>query len=321
MVGDVATAVYVDTVAVDRGAVPRRLAEAGFAVREDVATTADEVVCAAGDDAVCLLVGDSPVPASVFAHAPQVRLVATVTVGVDHIDLDAARAAGVWVANCPDAVTEEVAVTALAHALGLVRHISFLDRQVRAGGWDAFASGARHRVSTLTLGIVGLGRTGRALARLAEPVFGRVIGSDPAAPTADVPLVPLDELLAASDVVCLHAPHVRGSGPLLDARAIGQMRTGAYLVNVARGGLIDSDALVAALDDGRLAGAALDVLDHEPPAVDHPLRAHPRVVVTPHAAFWSVEAEAETLDRQADNAIAWRRTGRPLTPVFEVAAG
>ena len=220
----------------------------------------------------------------------------------------------------PDATTEEVATTSLAMALGLVRHVPFLDRHARDGGWDCFATGPRRRPSSLTLGIVGMGRTGRALARLATPLFARVVGTDPAPAGAwphGVERLLLDDLLRSADVVALHAPAVPGAPPLLDAAALARLPQGAFVVNCARGALLDVDALLEALDEGRLGGAALDVLPHEPPAPDAAVLRHPRVVVTPHAAFWSREGELDAERKQAANVTAWRRDGRPITPILE----
>ena len=277
MIGNTATAVYVDTVESDGGEGPDLLRAEGFSVRSAVATTpADVLVAARGADA--LLVGDSPVTATVIAGlADRLRIISAVTAGVDQIDLEAAHAAGIWVANVPDATTEEVAVTALSMALSLVRHVPFLDREVRAGGWDAFATGRRRRPSGLTLGIVGLGRIGRHLAGLATPIFGRVLAHDPAAPEPwprGVERLDLSGVLASADVISLHLPALPGQPPLLDASALAQMRRGAFLVNVARGALVDTEALLAALDEGRLGGAALDVVAGEPPAADAPVRRH-----------------------------------------------
>ncbi|MDX6514303.1 MAG: hypothetical protein QOE36_3807 [Gaiellaceae bacterium] len=320
MIGNTATAVYVDTVEIAPAEARELLLAEGFAVRSAVASTpADVLAAAAGADA--LLVGDSPVTAGVIAGlAGRLRIISAVTVGVDHIDLEAARAAGIWVTNVPDATTEEVAVTALAMALSLVRHVPFLDRQVRAGGWDAFATGRRRRPSCLTLGIVGLGRIGRHMAGLSTPIFGRVCAFDPA-PVAPWPggveRLELRDVLAEADVVSLHLPALPGEPPLIDAEAIARMRHGALLVNVSRGALVDTDALLAALEDGRLGGAGLDVVAGEPPPIDALVRRHPRVVLTPHAAFWSDEAEAASYARQAANVVSWKRDGRPLTAVVE----
>jgi phosphoglycerate dehydrogenase-like enzyme len=320
VIGNTATAVYVDTVEIDCGEGPDLLRAEGFSVRSAVATTPADVLAAAqGADA--LLVGDSPITATVIAGlADRLRIISAVTAGLDHIDLEAARAAGIWVANVPDATTEEVAVSALSMALSLVRHVPFLDRETRAGSWDAFATGRRRRPSRLTLGIVGLGRIGRRLAGLATPIFGRVCAHDPTPASAwpdGIDRLDLLDLLAASDVVSLHLPALPGAPPLLDAAALARMRPGAFLVNVARGALVDTEALLAALDEGRLGGAALDVVAGEPPAFDAPVRRHPRVVLTPHAAFWSDEGEADAYARQASNVVAWKRGGRPPTTVVE----
>ena len=320
MIGNTATAVYVDTVETACGEGPDLLRAEGFVVRAAVATTPAGVLAAAGG-ADALLVGDSPVTTAVIEGlAERLRIISAVTVGVDHIDLEAARTAGIWVSNVPDATTEEVAVTALSMALSLVRHVPFLDRDTRAGGWDAFATGRRRRPTSLTLGIVGLGRIGRHLAALATPIFGRVCAHDPATAEpwpSSVSRLDLQGVLEESDVVSLHLPARPGAPPLIDAAALTRMRRGAFLVNVSRGALVDTAALLEALDEGRLGGAALDVVDGEPPALDAPVRRHPRVVLTPHAAFWSDEGEAASYAHQAANVVAWKRSGRPLTPVVE----
>ena len=127
----------------------------------------------------------------------------------------------------------------------------------------------------------------------------------------------LGDLLDAADVLSLHLPALPGEPPLIDAEAIARMRPGALLVNVSRGALVDTEALLAALDEGRLGGAALDVVAGEPPPMDAPVRRHPRVLLNPHAAFWSDEAETDSYARQAANVVSWKRDGRPLTPVVE----
>ncbi len=317
--GSFTRAVYVDTARADRHDGPDRLRDAGYVVDEVIASTPGDV-CRGAREAQVVLLGDSPFTRDVFASLPDLELVSTVTVGVDQVDLEAAREHGVWVANTPGAVTEEVAATALAMALSLVRHLPFLDRHVREGGWDAFSTGPRRRPSTLTLGIVGLGRTGRRLAEIARPVFGRIVGSDPL-PIEPLPagieLVSFDQILEQADVISLHVPAERGAAALVDTDVLERCKAGAYLVNVSRGALVDTAALLAALDSGHLAGAGLDVVAGEPPAADAAIRTHPRVIVTPHAAFYSAESEAAACAHQAENVIAWSRTGRPLTPVVE----
>ena len=308
-------AIYLDTAPADPHDGPALLEAAGFSVEHALAHTDEEVVAAAAG-ATAILVGDSPISAAAIAALPDLRVIASATVGTNHIDLAAAKRHDVVVTNVPDVVTEEVAVTTLALALGLLRHTNFLDRSVREGAWDPFATGTRHRVSGLTLGLVGFGRIGRRVAELAAPFFGQVVAHDPIATiTAPVRAVTLDELLDISDVVSLHIPAQVGQPPLIDAGRLSQMRPEAYLINVARGGLVDTDALLTALDAGTIAGAAIDVLADEPPTPTAAIRSHPRIVINPHAAFWSAEAEAATYAHQAQNVISWQTSGHALTPV------
>jgi D-3-phosphoglycerate dehydrogenase len=309
-------AVFVDTVECDLYEGPNLLRDAGFEVRIAVARNPEEVTAAA-QGAEALLTGDAPVPSSVLAAVPELRIIATVTAGTDQVDLAAAHERGVWVANVPDAYTEEVAVHALAMMLALLRQLPRYDRHVRQGGWDPLEGPRPARPSDLTLGIVGLGRIGTQLARLARPLFGRVLGHDPAsAAPMGVEAVELDRLLSESDVVSLHTPMTPRTRGLIGDAQLGRMRPGALLVNVSRGGLVDETALLKALDRERLAGAGLDVLEHEPPG-DSPLLHHPAVLLSPHAAFLSARSEREGVVRQAANVAAWARDGRPLSVVVE----
>jgi D-3-phosphoglycerate dehydrogenase len=313
--------VYLDVVeGVDFHGAPAILEAAGFDVHCALART-DEQVIRAARGAAAVLTGDSVVSAAAIARLPDLRIVATCTVGVDHIDLDAARSAGVWVCNVPDAATEEVAVHAMAMLLALVRHLPAFDRHVRAGGWDYLATGTLQRPSTLTLGVVGMGRIGRWVATLGQPFFGRVIAHDPYvdddAWPSDVERAELDEVFTSADLVSLHIALTAETKGLVDQRRLGLMRDHSYLVNVSRGGLVDHDALLAALDDGRLAGVGLDVLSAEPPRPDDPLLSQPRVLLSPHVAFLSIDAERAYSRCQAENVVSWLETGRPLTPVVE----
>jgi phosphoglycerate dehydrogenase-like enzyme len=309
-------AVFVDTVECDLYEGPNLLRDAGFEVRSAVARTPGEVAAAARG-AAALLTGDAPVTDGVLAAIPELRIVATVTAGTDQVDVEAARERGVWVANVPDASTEEVAVHALAMMLALLRRLPRYDRHVRDGGWDALEGPRPARPSELTLGIVGLGRIGARLATLARPLFGRLRGHDPvsAAPVG-VEAVELDPLLSGSDVVSLHTPLTPQTRGLIGRVQLDRMRPGALLVNVSRGGLIDEAALLDALEGGHLGGACLDVLAQEPPG-DSPLLRHPAVLLSPHAAFLSARSEREGVVRQAANVSAWARDGRPLSVVVE----
>jgi phosphoglycerate dehydrogenase-like enzyme len=314
-------AVYTDVVDVDPAPGVRLLAAAGFAVEvlgsDDPALIADRA-----RDAVALLIGYTRVDAPLLAALPRLRIVATQSVGFDMVDLEAARSHGVWVSNVPAAATEEVAVHAFAMGLSLLRGLPFLDRSVREGRWDATELPLL-RPSTATLGILGLGRIGRRHGALGNAVYGRVVGCDPVLPAGAWPegieRVGFEELLAGSDVISLHLPLDAGTRRMIDGAALARMRRGALLVNVSRGALIDAPALLAALESGHVGGAALDVLEVEPPAGADPLVGHPRTLLTPHAAYYSdLAATAYVLD-QARNVAAWQREGRPLDVVVEPA--
>jgi D-3-phosphoglycerate dehydrogenase len=282
-------------------------------------TPADVIAAAADVDA--LIVQYAPVPAEVLEALPRLRLVSRYGVGVDAVDLDAARARGVWVCNVPDYGTAEVALHAVAMLLALLRDLAGHDRAVRSGRWDYRAGGRLQRPGGLTLGVVGLGRIGRMTMERAAPWFGRCVGYDPHLPDAAWPdgveRVGLDELFARSNAVTLHLPLTPENRGLVGTDLLGRMPPGSFLVNTARGGLVDPDAVVRALEEERLAGAALDVLPEEPPPPEHPLLAHPRALVTPHVAWYSEQSEVELRRKAAENVVTWARTGRPTYAVVE----
>lgn len=302
-------------------AIERQLLEAaGFEVTSAQCRTPAEVI-AKGQGAAALLVQYAPITREVFAALPELKIVSRYGVGVDTVDLEAARAFGVWVANVPDYGSEEVAAHAFAMALALVRHLPFYDRAVREGRWHYLAGGPLKRPSTMTFGVVGLGRIGHTVAGRARAWFGRVLGHDPYLPQADWPKgverADLDELFRKSQVVSLHLPLTRETRHLANRTRLAAMPTGSYLVNTARGALVDLEALLWALEEGPLAGAALDVLPQEPPPKGHPILRHPRVLLSPHAAFFSEEAEADLRRKAAMNIVAWAQKGRPRYVVVE----
>lgn len=296
------------------------LEKAGFEVREARCRRPTDVI-EAGAGASALLVGYAPITEEVLATLHTVGIVSTMSVGTDHVDLEAARELGVWVCNVPDAATDEVALHAFAMALALVRHLPFFDREVRLGGWALKGTGSIRRPTSMTLGLVGMGRIARRVAELAQPVFSRIVGCDPFVPEARWPEVvepvDVDAVFALSDVVSLHVPLTPDTRNLVDSDRLRGMRAGSYLVNVSRGGLVDGAALIDTLEAGHLAGAALDVLPEEPPERDDPILRHPRVLVTPHVAFFSDESVLEYSRKQAMNVISWATTGRPEGVVVE----
>lgn len=317
-------AVFTDTEDLDPAPGIQLLRDAGFDVR--VAGSRDpDVIAAAAKGAVALIVGYARIDAALLDRLPRLRILATMSAGYDMIDTAEARRRGLWVTNLPDAATEDVAVHALASALSLVRRLPQADAAVRAGGWNTeFTRQAElpRRASELTLGLVGFGRIARRLATLAAPVFGRVAAHDPHLAPARWPTGverhdSVVELAAASDILSLHLPLTPATRGLVDDALLKAMRPGSLLVNVSRGELVDSRALLAALDSGQLAGAALDVFPVEPPPADDPLRFHPRIQLSPHSAYLSDTSRRAYVCRPAENVIAWQRTGRPLTPVID----
>ena len=219
------------------------------------------------------------VGATVLQASRRLRVVARHGVGVDDVDLAAARAGGVMVTRAPGSNTTAVAEHTLALILALAKDLRPLSAAIAAGGWRQGETQVRD-IAGMRLGLVGFGAIGRAVARLAE-AFGMVVAAfDPAAGAGG----DLRQLLAGSDAVSLHCPLTVDTRHLIGAAALAAMPAGGFLVNTARGGIVDEAALLAALDAGHLAGAALDVFEDEPPPPDHPLRAHPRVIATPHVA-------------------------------------
>jgi D-3-phosphoglycerate dehydrogenase len=273
-----------------------------------------------GAGATALINQYAPITDEVLDGLPDLRLVARYGVGVDNVDVEAATARGVWVANVPDYGTEEVADHALALALSLLRGVAPLDRSVRAGRWSYGDARPLHRLRTLTFGVVGCGSIGVAVATRAAAFGMRVVGCDarPDRPAAGSGIEPVsfDELVRVADVVSVHALLDQASAGLIGTAALAAMKPTAVVVNTARGGLLDTAALVDSLDRGEIAGAALDVLAAEPPDdVGRRLAEHSRVVLTPHAAWYSEESFAALKTEVAREAVRVLDGAPPRSPV------
>jgi D-3-phosphoglycerate dehydrogenase len=275
-----------------------------------------------GDDVVGLL-SFEPVTAADLDRLPRLQVIATPSVGYDHVDLEDATARGIWVCNVPDYCVDEMADHALALLLALVRGVVELDRSVRRGEWLHDVAGPLRRISAVRLGIVGFGRIGRAVAARARALGMEVWAYDPNVPdediaAADVRPASLDELLEASTAVSVHVLSTPDTRGLIGARELGLLPEGAYVVNVSRPAIVDVDALLAALASGRLGGAALDVLDVEPPTAAAPAPAAPRLVVTPHAGWYSEAAEEAVSRRACESARDVLEGRRPAGAVNDV---
>jgi len=294
---------------------------------------ADLIVAPAGDEATLAALAAScqgiltcwaRVTRAVIEAAPGCRIVARLGIGLDNIDLEAAAERGMYVTNVPDYCQDEVAEHTLALLLGLARNVGWFHQQTKSGVYDLASAPTMHRVAGKTLGLVGLGSIGRAVARRAVALGMKVLATRQrmvGEPPEGVAYRSLDGLLAQSDFVSLHLPLTGATRHIIGRRELSLMRPNAYLINTARGGLIDHAALAMALEEGRLAGAALDVQDPEPPDLSQPPYNDPRVIVTPHAAFTSVES-LQTLRSRAASAVAAVLTGRvPENIVVRPAAG
>jgi D-3-phosphoglycerate dehydrogenase len=258
-----------------------------------------------GDDVVGLLTGpDFPVGAEELDRLPALKVLATCSVGYDHVDLDAAAERDVWVCNVPDYCIEEMADSSVALLLALIRGIVALDRSVRAGGWDHTVAGPLHTFRGLKLAVIGFGRIGRAVAARALALGFEVWGVDPHVAedeiaAAGVRPAALEEALANCRAFSLHSLLTEKTRGLLGATELARMPRGSYLVDTARAALVDFDAVRSALDSGQLAGAAFDVLPVEPPSPDAPAPEHPNLIVNPHAAWYSPATEREAYRRPA----------------------
>jgi phosphoglycerate dehydrogenase-like enzyme len=246
-----------------------------------------------------------PVTGEVIARARQLRLIQKIGVGVNTIDLAAARARGIAVANMPGTNSQAVAEMSLALMLAALRRIPFLDRMTRAGQGGSVPAHTYDRIGEIagrTVGLVGYGEVPRRLAPVLQALGARVIYTSPRPkPDAAGQWHPLAELLRLADIVSLHLPLTPQSTRIINAQSIGQMKPGAVLINTARGGLVDEPALLAALQDGRIAAAGLDVLDEEPARIDNPLLGLDNVVLSPHVSWLTPETLGRSIGIAIEN--------------------
>lgn len=278
-------------------------------------------------DADAVLTQFSPVNAQVIAAMKNVRVIVRYGIGVDNVDLQAAKARGIPVCNVPDYCIDEVADHTLAFILGVTRQVVANCVRVRGGQWSlAVPLTQMKTLRDLAVGVVGYGRIGREVVRRLLSFRGAVRVFDPVVSSKEIETAgasaatSLDELLPHSDIITLHCPSTEQTRRMMNAARLAKMKAGSILVNLARGDLVDTDALVAALRSGPLAGAALDVCSPEPIPANHPLLQMPNVIVAPHVASTSARA-ALLLRETAAGLVAKRLRGEPLPSVVNGVTG
>jgi len=276
-------------------------------------TAAGEVAGRAAGAAI-VLTNKTPLPAQILRQLPVLRYIGVLATGYNIVDVEAARSQGIVVTNVPTYGTASVAQFVFALLLELCQHVKAHSDAVRAGEWTRSADWSFTKTPLLelagkTMGIAGFGRIGRAVGKIADAMGMRVVAADAvrgdSPPYAGFRWMEFDELMAAADVVSLHAPLLPETRGMINAATLARMKPSAFLINTSRGALVADRDLAEALRAGRLAGAALDVLSEEPPAADHPLLTAPHCLVTPHIAWATRAARARLMDEAVHNLAAF----------------
>ena len=299
--------------------IPRSILEPFGAELIEAPSTDEDTLVALAEHADALLVCYANVNARVVEAAARggCRIISRTGIGVDNIDLDAAARAGITVTNVPDYCLDEVADHTMALLLAAARQITPAATDVRAGGWTV-PHGKIRRIAGQRLALLGFGRIGRRVADRSLPFGLEVVVYDPFitdAPPGTLRVESLEAAVADADFISLHMPLSPATHHLIDDALISAMNRAPLVLNTSRGGLIDLDAALGALDDGRLGGLAIDVTENEPPEAESLLRTHPRVLLTPHMAFYSAEATADLQARAAEEVVRAFRGESPRSRV------
>lgn len=285
----------------------------------------DELVALAKDADALVVSSREAVPRVAIEQLEQCQIIVRMSVGIDNVDLAAATEHDIVISHCPDYCTNEVADHAMALILSLNRRIVEVNEDIHQGAWvdrsyhtQKILRGPIPPLREMTLGIVGLGRIGQAVARRATPFGIRIIASDPyldpsIARSIGIELVSLDELAAQSDIITLHCPLTDETRGMIDSTFFDKVKSSAVLVNTARGPIVNMDDIAAALSDGRLAAAALDVTNPEPLPADSPLYTLPNLILTPHDAYYSERSRAQVRVDTLDAALSVLRGMFPRT--------
>jgi D-3-phosphoglycerate dehydrogenase / 2-oxoglutarate reductase len=271
-------------------------------------------------DADGLIVQWTKITRPVLEKLEKCKVISRYGIGVDMVDLKAAGELGIPVCNVPDYCIEEVSTQTLAFIFALNRHTLIHNAHVHSGKWGGVPGGAPARLAGQTIGIVGMGNIGREVARKVGPLGLKILGYDPylaaeRAAALGVELTGLEELLRQSDYICLHCPLTDETRHLIGEDQLALMKPTAYLINVSRGPVVDQAALVQALQARKIQGAALDVLEQEPPQPDDPLLALDNVIFSPHLASWTSEAIVQLRRDTARNVVTVLQGGQPRSIV------
>jgi D-3-phosphoglycerate dehydrogenase / 2-oxoglutarate reductase len=298
----------------------RMLRPLGVDLSESRGATEDEIVAASAGAQVILCGGAPKISAAVIRRLPELKAVVRYGIGVDTVDLAECSRRRIYVANVPDYCIEEVATHALAFILSWARKISIARGNTRAGHWDVASIKPLQSPRDLVLGILGFGRIAQSLCRMARGIGFQVLASDPYVAKSRILKkgarpVSLNALVRQSDFISLHLPLSAKTRHIINAAQLKKMKPTAYLVNTARGELIHEQALQAALNRGQLAGAALDVMEKEPPSPDHPLRTMKNLILTPHCAWYTERSQNELRQKACREVIRVLRGGVPKSIV------
>ena len=291
----------------------------GVELRPQQCRTEEEII-ALVEDADAVLNCYAKMTARVIEGMKRCRIIARYGIGVDNVDLAAASKARILVTNVPDYCIDEVSDHALALLLALARRIATANAAVKAGAWDVVAHAGIRRLRGQTLGLLGFGKIAKALAAKAQPLGMKVLVYDPYVEPALIAhqgaeAASLDKLLLEADAISIHVPLSPETRNFIGPNELARMKPTAFLINTSRGGIVDEQALAAALKEGKLGGAALDVLSTEPPPPDHPLRQAPNMILTPHLAFYSRESVVELQTKAAEEVARALKGEPPRSPV------
>ncbi len=302
----------------------RALAPLGVDLSESAGRTEEEII-AASEGAEVILCGGAPkITAAVIRRLPELRAVVRYGIGVDTVDVTECTKRGIYVANVPDYCIGEVATHALTLILNWSRKLPIAQQTIKSGAWDIAPLRPLESPRDQVLGLVGFGRIAQALCRMSRAIGFQVWAHDPYVGKSRIQKkgakpVSLKQLVRGADFISLHLPLTAKTRHIINAQTLRQMKTTSCLINTARGELVDQDALQQALMDGRIGGAGLDVMEHEPPKGDHPLRFSERIVITPHCAWYTNRSQMELRQKACAEVIRVLRGAVPKHLVNKIA--